>query len=256
MKLEKLINTNYNNLKPNDLYIWNFISNNKKECCSLTIDELALKCNISRTSIIRFAKRLGLSGYSELRLYLKLEEEKDPINKNENTVQSYINLMNMMIGEYGKQDFTKICKLLYESEKVFLYGTGAVQRTVAKELRRKFLVGHEHFYMIDGVDEIDSLCNTLTNHDLVFVISLNGKSDNAKEFSKQLLLKGVPFVSITSLSENDIAKYSTEKLYINTPEINIGTGDVYQILEMYFILSDILFLNFMNYKRIREHNYL
>lgn len=250
MKLEKLVNYNYNNLKQNDLYIWNFISNNKKECCNITIDQLASKCNTSRTSIIRFAKRLGLSGYSELKVYLKLDKKKDPINKN--IVQTYTNLMTMMIDECGKQDFTNVCKLIYESEKVFLYGTGAVQRTVAKELKRKFLAGHEHFYMIDGVDEIDSVCNTLTNSDLVFVLSLNGQSDNARKFSKQLLLKGVPFVSITSLSENDIAKYSTEKLYINTPEINIGTGYSYQILDMYFILSDILFLNYMNYKMIRK----
>ena len=90
--------------------------------------------------------------------------------------------------------------MIYHSQKVFLYGTGTLQRNVAKEMRRIFLAGHEHFYMIDGVDELSALFNTLTSEDLVFVISLNGKSDNAINFAQQLSLNGIPFISMTSIT--------------------------------------------------------
>ena len=52
MKLEELINKNYRQLNENDLYIWNYINHHKKECEHLSIDELALRCNVSRSTIL------------------------------------------------------------------------------------------------------------------------------------------------------------------------------------------------------------
>ena len=57
MKLEELINQHYDHLNENDFYIWNYISKHKKECEKLAIDQLAYKCNVSRTTILRFAQK-------------------------------------------------------------------------------------------------------------------------------------------------------------------------------------------------------
>ena len=74
MKLEELINKHYDQLNANDFHIWNYISNNKHECQKMAIDQLAYKCNVSRTTILRFAQKISLKGYSELKLYLKLSQ--------------------------------------------------------------------------------------------------------------------------------------------------------------------------------------
>ena len=42
MRLEELINKNYNRLNENDLYIWQYISAHRKECEKLSIDDLSL----------------------------------------------------------------------------------------------------------------------------------------------------------------------------------------------------------------------
>lgn len=47
MKLEELVNRNYQQLNDNDLYIWNYIIHHRKECERLSIDELALRCSVS-----------------------------------------------------------------------------------------------------------------------------------------------------------------------------------------------------------------
>ncbi len=153
-----------------------------------------------------------------------------------------------LIRDYGNRDYSQICEMIYHSQKVFLYGTGTLQRNVAKEMRRIFLAGHEHFYMIDGVDELSALFNTLTSEDLVFVISLNGKSDNAINFAQQLSLNGIPFISMTRIQDNKIAHYSSQSIYVDTPEFPIGASNLYQVTDLYFILADILFLNYMQYK--------
>ena len=66
-------------LGANDLHIWRYISTHRQECANLSIEALGAKCNVSRTTILRFAQKLGLSGFSELRLLLRMEcQEKAP----------------------------------------------------------------------------------------------------------------------------------------------------------------------------------
>lgn len=43
MRLEELVNQNYQQLNDNDLYIWKYISSHKKECERLSIEQLAKK---------------------------------------------------------------------------------------------------------------------------------------------------------------------------------------------------------------------
>ncbi|MDE6195793.1 MAG: MurR/RpiR family transcriptional regulator, partial [Erysipelotrichaceae bacterium] len=71
MTLEKLVNQYYDKLNENDKYIWQYIYHHQQECQKMSIQELARICNVSHTTIIRFAKKIGLDGYSDIKMYLK-----------------------------------------------------------------------------------------------------------------------------------------------------------------------------------------
>ena len=45
----------------------------------MTIDEMAEKSHISRSSILRFAKKLSLKGYSELKVYLRMDVQREEL---------------------------------------------------------------------------------------------------------------------------------------------------------------------------------
>ena len=76
MQLDELVNEHYRRLNENDLYIWNYISSHRKECEKLAIDQLAFRCNVSRTTILRFAQKISLKGYGELKVLLKMDNQK------------------------------------------------------------------------------------------------------------------------------------------------------------------------------------
>ena len=60
MLLEDLVNNNLSKLNPTDLIVWRYIYAHKKECCYISIYDIADACNVSRTTVLRFAKKLGL----------------------------------------------------------------------------------------------------------------------------------------------------------------------------------------------------
>lgn len=53
---------------------------------------------------------------------------------------------------------------------------------------------------------------------------------------------------MTRIQDNKIAHYSSQSIYVDTPEFPIGASNLYQVTDLYFILADILFLNYMQYK--------
>lgn len=60
----------------NDMIIYNFIQNNKDLIPYLRIRELAEKTNVSTTSIIRFCKKSGFVGFSEMKNYFKFYKKE------------------------------------------------------------------------------------------------------------------------------------------------------------------------------------
>ncbi|MBR5583693.1 MAG: MurR/RpiR family transcriptional regulator, partial [Lachnospiraceae bacterium] len=56
MKIEELVNSHYDMLNENDIHIWEYILSHRKECENLTIEELASRCYVSRTTVMRFAQ--------------------------------------------------------------------------------------------------------------------------------------------------------------------------------------------------------
>lgn len=259
MKIDELINRYYDRLTQNDLHIWKYISNNKQECCNLTINELANRCNVSKTTILRFAQKLSLKGYSELKVYLNWEKGvSSEGNIDELLVDKVCNSCKSAIDDIRERDFSEVCNLIYESKRIFVYGTGALQYSVAQELKRMFLYCGEIFYVLEGVNETEMILNNINSDDLVILISLTGESKLVTKFSKQLLIKNVPFVSITKLKNNELARMSTKSIYIATSMIDIGNGVLHEAANLFFILAEILFLRYTVYRnnRIKREKFL
>ena len=59
MKLEKLINDNYDKLNENDLHIWNYLLSHKEECKSLSIQGLATNAMYRIRPFIDLSKNLA-----------------------------------------------------------------------------------------------------------------------------------------------------------------------------------------------------
>ena len=81
-KISLKIRLMYSEMSKSEKQIADWISENPGQIISLSIVELAEKCKCSEATIVRFAKRLGLSGYQELKISLASEGEGSPINSN------------------------------------------------------------------------------------------------------------------------------------------------------------------------------
>lgn len=248
IRLETLIYENYNKLNENDKYIWNYILNNKKKCESMCIQELALKCNVSHTTILRFAQKLGLNGYSELKFYLKMENRnKCTFDKGEiiNITYDIKKTMDILI----QSDFSELYYLLDNCDRVFAYGTGEIQNNAIKELKRNLLFMGKLVNIIEGKEEFESIVRYINKNDVIFLVSLSGENQLTNEIVKSLNKKGVSIISITKIGNNTLSQLSNINIQFYTHEAVRLEGELSIVpASQFFIINELLLIKYLEYR--------
>lgn len=248
MKLDERFNEKRDVLSENDLHIWRYISSHRQECAELSIEALGKKCNVSRTTILRFAQKLGLSGFSELRLLLRMEcAETVSAGASPTFLEQTCDSYHKMISDIRDKDCTSLFRAIDNAENLYVFSSGMLQDAVAREICRMFLVADKLFFRIHAGTEMDSLLYNVREQDLVVILSVSGESAHVLQLAKTLKIRGVKTVSITRRKQNSLAQLCKFRLYVSTVDIDFDTD--YQSAAAFFILSELLFLKYMAYRK-------
>lgn len=236
MRFEELVNEHYDSLNDNELHMLNYIMNNKKESATLSINDLADRCNVSKSSLLRFTKKLGFSGYSEFKFYIKWENESKESNvDNVNVTESLIQDIQSTISHLNLPQIDEICEIIYNARRVFLYGTGYSQMNVAKELQRNFMAINEYFYLIHDNEQIESIIQNLNSDDVVIIISLSGNSKILFPIMKQLSAKNIKAISMTNLNANYLSSMTPYNLYSTVSEVKTPIRELNTFIPFYIV---------------------
>jgi len=165
MKIDFLLNQQYDTFSENEKHICHFLSNHLRECSSQSVDAFARNCHVSKTMLVRFAQKLGFSGWRELKAKIKL----DLLDQGSETGDLLWNITDnyhKMMDDLLKNDLTHFFALLKNAQRVFVFGSGSSQTRVASEMKRIFLPIREMVHL-QGHDMCHAICNIACPQDLV-----------------------------------------------------------------------------------------
>lgn len=248
MKLEALVSRHYNELNPNDLIIWRYVCQHKEQCLNMNIEVLAKLCNVSRSTVMRFAQKIGISGYSELKACLRLEMDESTIGIPDNFSKLVCDNNVKAIQYFQSQDYDKICSLLYHARRIFLYGTGQAQQSVCREFRRMMLSLNILVNDIPAEGELRKISRMMTPEDTLLIISKSGESEAIRNIAFDLNSRGIPIVSLTRYSNNTLAQMSTENMFVNIREIAMLEETNFESMTLLFLIMEVLFTKFVEYR--------
>ena len=245
MRVEELLNYYYDTFSDNEKYVCQYLIQHYEECVKDTIDEFSASCNVSKALLVRFAKKLGLSGYSELKARIKIE-----IQEQNGEIKGFLQMMtdsyHKMMDDLNKKNLSGFFDKLESAKRVFVYGSGSSQARAASERKRIFLPIKE-IIPLRGHDMCYAIQKIASPEDLVIMISLSGESEAAVELAKSLRIRKVPMVSITRLTSNRLASFCDENLYVNSVQLPAKYHIDYESSTPYFILMEYLYLSYQNY---------
>lgn len=245
MNFEQLISNYYDELNDNDKHIIRFIENNKN-CFNYTIDEFSKKCLVSKTSLVRFSKKIGLPGFGELKALLKWNEYREN-DDDSSLIELVESNYYKMIDDISKKDFSNIFEHLDNCKRIVVYGSGYGQARVASEFKRIFLPTGKTIICMNGYDMIDSLKGVVSDEDYVVIISLSGQKEQVVEFVKYLKLMNIKSLSITRMMTNPVASICDDSLYINSIPIPSRYKIEYEIATPYFMLIEMMYIYYQKH---------
>ena len=191
--------------------------------------QIADKCKVSQASVVRFAKKLGYSGFPEF----KISFGRDMGRRD---VEEKINFIYEDIQETDELD-DLIKKIVYANSNIIqdtysILDTNTVKEAVEiiKNARKIFILGAGYsgivakdFHYKLGELGMNSICeadyhiqlasiSTLNENDVVFVISQGGKTVDIYNLVKEAKKRKAKIISVTQMSSNPIRDLADIKI--------------------------------------------
>ena len=244
--LIEAINKNYDKLNASDMQSLTIIMDDLYAIKDMNIEELAKKCNTSKSTILRLTQKLGFSGFSEFKSCIKWDNADKFKKKDTSDIQNIkLDFLSTCQQMETFTDLKDIVKLIHLSKNVVVYGTGQAQRYCAMEMQRMFMEVNKYIYYIGASDEFRMLSKNLNPDDFVIILSLSGNMEKIKDTMQLLHLKGVKTASITNFHNNPLASLCDYRLYAVSSAVPLAGNVDHNSFVNFLTVLEYIFLSYL-----------
>ena len=249
----------YNDMGKSEKKVADWLFSHSGEILPYSITALASKCDSSEATIVRFSKRLGCSGYQELKIVLAQEHEKKVIAPTITGADDCYAIFEKVCNDaymslertkrtLSADSMTKAAKAISESRRVVLIGLGS-SASVAEDASNKFLRTGCNSSAYSDTHMQAIVVSQLKPGDTLIGISQSGSSKDIVEAMKTGKAHGATTISITSKERSPISRQSDILLLTDTEETKHST------LGLNSHLSRLVVIDALCYKIVYENSY-
>ena len=231
-----------------------YILENKDFVITSSAQKVAKEINTSAAALVRFSKRIGYSGFTELKLELaKSNDDVDPddfdniIRDNDNlellakkvkyknieTFENTYKLINIC-------DLKKVLNWIDKAEKIFLFGIGG-SSLICEDLYQKLVrINKPVMFQRDLHLGVSALSHA-SNNDVVITASYSGETEEVIKVQRQAKKMGLKTVCITQTGRTTLDRYSDISFKVPKEEAELRLGSISSRFSM-LIISDLIYL--------------
>jgi len=198
--------------------IADWITQHNDQLFTLSITELAAKCDCGEATIVRFARRLGLTGYQELKISLARESgnqrisgsvsaEDSPFEVFEKVANGIELSLEMTKKVLKPEKLSKAAEAIINADRVVIYGLGN-SSSVAQDMQHKLMrAGINAVAYSDNHMQAISASH-LGEKDVAVGISHSGSSKDIVEALRLARERGAVTIAITNQGRSPVTKQS------------------------------------------------
>ena len=222
------IKLKYDKLGKTEKRIADWIFENPTKIISISIVELAEQCECGEATIVRFAKKLGLNGFQELKFSLASENGGSPasthITEKDSAFQMYQKVCNDIYmslektkGSLDENLLEMAAKQICKAKKILIFGLGN-SSAIAMDASHKFMrAGLNSFAYTDNHMQVISASH-LGEGDVAIGISHSGSSKDIVEALQIAKEHNATTIAITNSGKSPIIKHSDIVLSTSSQE--------------------------------------
>ena len=222
-------------LSPSERHIVDYIFENLNNIFNIGIVELSERTFTSTATVKRLCKKLGVDSYIDFRLQLSaelsdynknsiLESAQTPVDRYDSTddiikkvssqnAKSIIDTMNLNSAE----TLDSVIVEMSRASRIDFYGVGP-SNVVAEDAQIKCMrLGIPSAAFKDRVSMLMN-AKAYTQGTLAFLISYTGLTEEIIDVAAELARVGIPTVSLTSVSKNELSEKCRYNLFVDASE--------------------------------------
>lgn len=208
MNFDERVIKNEFKLNDTDDLIIDYIRKNKENIRQLSIQKIAKDLYTVPNSVMRLTKKLGYSGFSELKF--SLQEETDHNNQHSkvkipDNIYKTFELINYDL-LYDTAQKMKTCK------KIHFLGVGD-SFSYCEMMVRHVRCLEKRAECYSSYHDIDFRTKHCDKNDIIIIISASGENERLINVAKNAKERGVFTISITHFSKNDLSQICDTALY-------------------------------------------
>jgi DNA-binding MurR/RpiR family transcriptional regulator len=242
----------YQSFSKTEKKIADFVLEKGNEVIYMSVTDLAEKCCVGETSIIRFCRKIGLRGYQEFKLTLAREivspnedlhqdiNEKDTLEAiiEKNTAANTKAIQNTA-EVISVKELAKAVEAILKANKVDIYGVGASAFTAGDTKYKLMRIGIPCEYFGDPHMQAMSAVN-LTPKSAAVGISFSGSTKDTVDSLELAKESGAFTIAITNYEKSPITKVADAVLLTSAIETPLRSGALTSKIAQLHVL-DILY---------------
>lgn len=249
-------------LSRHELDVLKYVYEHTESVLDLSIRELSERVSYSPATVLRFCKKLGYSGFAEFKYALRAArresggQEAAPFPKPARSSDLMIDLLNSNIqataGLIQEEQLLRTFRFFDSPMPIYIWSPGGITDTTGEYLERLLLsTGRQSVYRIESARLFSHLINTVGKDSLMVLISTSGTFGNTIRIGKLAQMKGLPILSITPYTSNEIADLSTVSFRFFTDQRENLGAEYTSRLPIFFTIHTIIQC-YIRYREERE----
>lgn len=233
MKFEERILQEEFQLNDTDDIIIDYIRKHRGDINQIAIQKIAKELYIVPNAIMRLCRKLGYSGFAELKMLLKQEENV------EDELPSL--LSDSLIKTLDLVDSKKIelvASKMLATKNIHFIGVGE-SLYFCQMMVDNLKCVNQSAYCYETYREIEYRLQRCNNHDLVVVITASGMNTKLNNWIKYSKERGAYIVSITHFSKNDTSKIANVPLYFWGEDFKLNGYNITDRTGMMLLLREL-----------------
>lgn len=266
------INTLQGKFTSKEKKINKFIMANIDRIMYMNTYEIAEQCETSQASVVRFAKKLGYSGFPELKVDFGKEigrrEAKEKISftyedMSENgeifeNIKNVIKINTRIIEDtYSSVDvkvIEKTVRAIKKARKIVIVGAG-YSGIIARDLEYKLLELGINVIFQNDFHTLLTIISTLTEEDILFVISQSGRTSDIYYLVEESKKRKIKIIAITQTSDNPIKELADIQITTVVEKNNFRSTSLYSRISQLTII-DIIYVSLISSDKKLAEKYI
>ena len=213
------------------------------QAVGISIDELAKRVDVSKSTIVRFARTMGYSGYREFIITYSATGSEEMEKASQDDLPNYLDVKIGDTTEHimkhvfavGRQSIMQtmgVCEeknvqlavdAIATASRVDFFGVGA-GALIALDAQHKFIrIGKMSIAFADYHAQVTA-ASTLRKGDVFVAISYSGETADTLHITQIAKANGACVISITKYGDNSISRLSDINIHVSSPESEVRSA--------------------------------